>query len=506
MSKNSLLSGDQIKQISRYLDEWISQVEAHNNNSYFDINKDSENLSRQLLNIIFNLKLKNLNDSKPNFPHIDLGDHSKKIAFSVTSRIDLKKFKTDSLGFMKKHKDTFPIGIKFFILKKTADKLKRALRENPYKPYPDFNIENDILSIKELKQQLPSLSHEKRKSILEILQKEIKTIPEELDIDINIKNIDNEIIGRHNLNKDFDLNYRIKKQIDLITIYPYTQYFSDLKNQKIIKYLGQANVLRTGIQFPTLDIKFNNNTNNAFILKNIILFVKESKPINKPLILFSEDYVKYELTIHNEGWGKITNASLHFNITNTEFITPSLPNTFTYKKTIPNIIKSERINLFKEIFDFHVNTIKQPLINPWDNNPPKYVYIIGIFKFTANKKRQNIPFNLRISLCEGELGGGHLESNYRYPARLKENIKNYVLPPIPTSEYLRPKDQTRISLLLCCYRHTKHNFKIRFEFTNYFQETKPIELELFYPRYFKDEAYFEYLEKTEKMLIQKEIF
>ncbi|MDX9970678.1 MAG: SMEK domain-containing protein [Candidatus Gracilibacteria bacterium] len=504
MPKISLISSDQIKQISRYLDEWITQVESHNSNSYFDINKDSENLSRQLLNIIFNLNLKNLNDSKPNFPHIDLGDRTNKIAFSVTSRVDFKKFKTDSIGFMEKHKDTFPLGIKFFILKKTADSLKKTLQNNKLKPYHNFNTENDILSIKEIKKRLPSLSHEQRNSILEILQKEIKTIPEEIDIDINVKNIDNQNIGRYNLNKNFDLNYKIQKKIDLIKITPYTQYFSDLVNKKIINYLGQTNVFRIGIQFPTLDIKINNNTNNAFTLKKIILLVKESKPINKPLILFSEDYIKYELTIHNEGWEKVSNASLHFNITNTESIT-SFPSTFNYKKNIPDIIQSERINLFKEILDFHLNTIKQPLIDPWDNNPPKYVYIIGILKFTANKKKQNIPFKLRICLCEGELGGGHLETSFRYPALLEQTKKNYEVP-ISTSESLKLKDQLRLSLLLSCYRHTKHNFKIRFEFTNYFQETKPIDLELFYPRYYQDEAYFNYLKKTEKSLIQKEIF
>lgn len=503
MSKKSLLSGDQIKQISRYLDEWISLVESHNSNSYFDINKDSENLSRQLLNIIFNLKLKNLNDSKPNFPHIDLGDHSKKIAFSVTSRIDFKKFKTDSIGFTKKHKATFPCGIKFFILKKTADSLKTTLQKNTYKPYPDFDIENDIVSIKEIKQFLPSLSHEQRKSIFEILQKEIKTIPEELDIDIDVKNIDNENIGRYNLNKKFDLEYRIQQKTDSIKITPYTQYFKDLKNKKIIKSLDQTGVLGIGIQFPTLDLKINNNTNNALTLKRIILLVKESKKINKPLILFSENSPKYEFKIHNEGWEKTTNASILFNIHKTKKIT--IPKTFNFNKKIPNIKKSKRINIYKKIVDYHKNTLKQTLIDPWGNYQPRYVYITGILKFIANNNPQKIPFNLKIALTEGDRGGGHLDSNYRYTSYLKENKKNYEVP-ILTSEFLKPKDQLRLSLLLSCYRHTKHNFKIRFEFTNYFQETKPIELELFYPRYYKDEAYFEYLEKTEKVLIQKEIF
>jgi len=66
----------------------------------------AEDLSRSLLNEIYDYQLENLNYEKNNYPGIDLGDKENNIGFQVTSRRDIRKIQ-DSLEKFKKigHED-----------------------------------------------------------------------------------------------------------------------------------------------------------------------------------------------------------------------------------------------------------------------------------------------------------------------------------------------------------------------------------------------------------------
>jgi len=61
------------------------QIELRNKAGIFDLTKFSEDFFRELLNIIYGLGLKNLNESRSNEPGLDLGDIHNKIAFQITS-------------------------------------------------------------------------------------------------------------------------------------------------------------------------------------------------------------------------------------------------------------------------------------------------------------------------------------------------------------------------------------------------------------------------------------
>lgn len=50
-----------------------------------------ENFLRDLLNLVYNCNLENLNQLKNNFPGVDLGDESKKLAIQITSTPTSKK-------------------------------------------------------------------------------------------------------------------------------------------------------------------------------------------------------------------------------------------------------------------------------------------------------------------------------------------------------------------------------------------------------------------------------
>src|SRR5690606_24643768 len=50
-----------------------------------DLNKFCEDFFKEVINISYNINLKNLNESRSNAPGLDLGDKKNKIAYQITS-------------------------------------------------------------------------------------------------------------------------------------------------------------------------------------------------------------------------------------------------------------------------------------------------------------------------------------------------------------------------------------------------------------------------------------
>jgi hypothetical protein len=115
----------EMNRIRTLISRWVVEIEAYNAESLYDINKVSENIALHLLNLIFNLKLEDLNKINKNFPAVDLGDFEKGIAYQVTSRIDNSKI-SDSIAKFNKYnlKKSFPNGIRFLVLKIKPDPMK----------------------------------------------------------------------------------------------------------------------------------------------------------------------------------------------------------------------------------------------------------------------------------------------------------------------------------------------------------------------------------------------
>ena len=70
--------------------------------------------------------------------------------------------------------------------------------------------------------------------------------------------------------------------------------------------------------YPTLDLKFVNNTDRTVFLSEILIDVDESKPISEPLFVIRRDVQQRHagvLILINEGWVEIRDLALRFNIT-----------------------------------------------------------------------------------------------------------------------------------------------------------------------------------------------
>jgi hypothetical protein len=69
--------------------------------------------------------------------------------------------------------------------------------------------------------------------------------------------------------------------------------------------------------YPTLDLKFVNNTDRTIFLSELVIDVDESKPIQEPLIAIRRDVQQRHagnLMLVNEGWTEVSDLRLSFNI------------------------------------------------------------------------------------------------------------------------------------------------------------------------------------------------
>src|SRR5687767_14269712 len=126
----------------------------------YNINKHAEEFMKTLLNLTFDLQLENLNDSKTNYPGLDLGDKSKSIAFQITSTKTSEKV-NDTLTTCIKFK-TYEIfnSINIFIL--GSKQLTYTLTVNT-SPYFTFDSNKNIYDLDILQKSIGGYDESKVK-------------------------------------------------------------------------------------------------------------------------------------------------------------------------------------------------------------------------------------------------------------------------------------------------------------------------------------------------------
>jgi len=120
-------------------------IKTYNYDSYQDINKDAEDLCRQLLNLLYGYDLQDLNKIKRDFPGLDLGDKTKAVGFQVTStNTKAKLMKTLTTVVKYGHEKAFVNGIKMLILNSEGFNLGKAGKK-PSEILASFDSSRDVL-------------------------------------------------------------------------------------------------------------------------------------------------------------------------------------------------------------------------------------------------------------------------------------------------------------------------------------------------------------------------
>lgn len=150
---------------------WLTaQVEFHNSLSLTDINHGAEDFYCGLLNLIYGLKLKNINIIDNNSAAIDLGDDQEKIAFQVTSTPTLAKTKYTvekftEKGLYKKYSRLVILNI----VSKSRHRTPKIVNSEY-----EFDTKNDMLDVADLIKEIVINSNlDKLKEIVDFLDAEL---------------------------------------------------------------------------------------------------------------------------------------------------------------------------------------------------------------------------------------------------------------------------------------------------------------------------------------------
>lgn len=188
-----------------------------------DLHLHSENFYRDLLNLMYNLKLDNINKVKHNVEAIDLIDTSNKLIIQVSATNTKAKInstlKKDSL------KNYSGYTFKFISISKDADELRKDKFNIP--EGITFDPAKDIFDISSILEEIQSSEIDKLKTIYEFIKKELGSDIDIVKLDSNLSKIV-DILSKENLDvevkninvRDFDIERKIE--------------FNDIQNTKSI--------------------------------------------------------------------------------------------------------------------------------------------------------------------------------------------------------------------------------------------------------------------------------
>lgn len=149
---------------------WVkAQVEVLGSLNLYDVNIHSETFFCGLLNVVFGYNLKNINDTKKNFPSIDLEDELNRVAIQVTTQEDSSKIQhTLDKFFENKLNKTFDRLIVLIIGSKPHYTKTFRVKEDF-----SFSKENDIWDTSFLMREIRKKETAELEKIFDYLSKEL---------------------------------------------------------------------------------------------------------------------------------------------------------------------------------------------------------------------------------------------------------------------------------------------------------------------------------------------
>lgn len=167
--------------IGQIIDELTAvsqQVKSRAGLQLFDLNRYLEDFFKDILNIVYGYKLKNLNEDRSNNPGLDLGDEAAKVAFQVTSTKTSDKI-NKTLEKAAKQVGKFP---KIYVLilqdkQGSYTGLDAALA----KPF-NFTADEHILDIGDVLRMVLSLPIDRLQQLFDLVNKEVARVKIELEV------------------------------------------------------------------------------------------------------------------------------------------------------------------------------------------------------------------------------------------------------------------------------------------------------------------------------------
>ncbi len=183
--------------IEEKLNTLAARIEIKGKLNILDLHLHSENFYRDLLNKLFNWKLKNINEFKPNTEAIDLICESNKLIIQVSATCTIEKIKTALNKKIIREYDDYHF--KFISISKDASKLRKNKFINSHGIF--FDPADDIYDIASILKYIVNLDIDHQREVHDFIKKELG---QEIDIEkleSNLASIIN-ILAKENLDKN----------------------------------------------------------------------------------------------------------------------------------------------------------------------------------------------------------------------------------------------------------------------------------------------------------------
>ncbi len=312
---------ESLTEIADRLGEIKSSCELRGFLHLFDNHTIAQHFFCRLLNAVYGLELIELDNIEENFPAVDLGDTTRRIAYQVTTEKVSEKV-TKTLDRFNQHNLNEMFGtLKILIIgdrQRTYDKVR----------IPDklkFSTANDIIDIKGLLKHIGTLDTAHLVAIQKILAEELKSPIKlsssamglgGLSIDIGVlRDPPAHIDPSDTFTDDRVLRYTMLKEKgeeEVTVISPKMGYLSQMGKSPIEAIPFYHNPFKC--HYPSLDVMFVNNTGRTLAIAEAVFEVAESVPDITPVIVFRDNNARMKLVIENEGWGKVCTPVIRCNI------------------------------------------------------------------------------------------------------------------------------------------------------------------------------------------------
>lgn len=229
-------SQDHQNRIVELLSIFVTQIKGHTAMSRTDINRIAETILIPIFREVYGYRdLKNLNDSEgANYPAIDLGDETTKVAIQVTSTPDSEKVKHTLRGFVEHELFNTFNRVQIYILTEKQKSYSGKVFQEITQGKVQFDPKQDILDYRDLLKKISSFQVDQLQRIRDILEANLG------DGRISFPPKDD----RNSLSTDTAPQAPQKVYLNLLELYfPGRIYIADLAvdREQVIRYSKDAN-------------------------------------------------------------------------------------------------------------------------------------------------------------------------------------------------------------------------------------------------------------------------
>lgn len=183
--------------VSKFFTMIETYIKYENKNGNFDINKYCEKFFCGLLNIVYKLNLRDLNELIMNFPAVDLGDVEEGICYQVTTEKTKKKIVDTINKFIKYGLDSDYSRLNILIL-------GTKIKNQEFDTYDKLKFDINIIDLVDLSNEIKSLPTKRRQKVVKYLKKNVNIQTGKPSFYDSI--ITNKIKYPNNMKKYFNIN------------------------------------------------------------------------------------------------------------------------------------------------------------------------------------------------------------------------------------------------------------------------------------------------------------